>query len=165
MSGMTCTVVVAAALVFGGQQRSPIAAVPVEPPDFTGVWVLDVEHSDFGMSPRADSSVTTISRADERLILSRTTSAGMGQHGQIELDMPIDGDIHDGAGLGGTPVPASARWEGDALVLTVFGQSNVGEIEIVDVMTLEDDVLRVERTVVVPGMAGLTQSLVLRRRP
>jgi hypothetical protein len=164
MNGVTCSVVFAAALVLGGQHRSLTVAVPVEPPDFTGEWVLDVERSDFGMSPRADSSVTTISRADERLILSRITSAGMGQHGQIELDMPIDGEIHEGTGLGGTPVPASARWEGDALVLTVFGQSNVGDIEIVDVMTLEDDVLRVERTVVVPGMAGLTQSLVLRRR-
>lgn len=164
MSGVTCSVILSAVLVLGGRHPSPIAAVPVEPPDFTGVWVLDVEHSDFGGSPRADSSVTVISRADERLILSRITSAGMGQHGQIELDMPIDGEIHDAVGLGGTPVPASARWDGDALVLTVFGQSNVGDIEIVDFMWLDDDILRVERTVVVPGMAGLTQNLVMRRR-
>ena len=61
-------------------------------------------------------------------------------------------------------MPATAQWKGEALVLTIIGESNVGPMEIVDYMTTDDDVLRIERSVVIPGVTGLTQSLVLHRR-
>ena len=164
MTALMSSVILTSALVLGMQGPSPLTAVSAAHPDFTGTWVLDVAGSDFGMSPRADSGVTVISRADDHLVMFRTTYAALGQHGHLELDMPIDGAIRDGVGAAGVPIPASAQWDGDALVLTVIGQSNVGEIEIVDHMAIDGHVLRIERAVLVPGVPGLTQSLVMRRR-
>jgi hypothetical protein len=164
MSGLMSSVTLTLTLVLGMPNLASVVPILGPRADFTGTWVLDVDSSDFGMSPPADSGVTTITRADDHLLMSRTIYGSMGQHGHVEFDMPIDGTVHDGVGIGGTPVPASARWTGDTLVLTVIGQSNVGAIEIVDHMTVDGDVLRIERTVAIPGVPVLMQSLVLRRR-
>ena len=141
-----------------------LQTLSAQSPDFTGTWVLDVAASDFGMSPPADSAVTVITRADERLVMSSRAYAAMGTHTAVTFDLPTDGTTHEGAGADGTPVPASASWSGEALVLTVSGESNVGSMDIVSHMTVDGDTMRIERTVVIPGVTGLTQSLVLRRR-
>ena len=132
--------------------------------DFLGTWVLDVASSEFGMSPPADSGITVITRADDRLVMTRSTFGAMGHRGEVRFDLPTDGSASEGVGADGETVPATAQWKGEALVLTIIGESNVGPMEIVDYMTTDDDVLRIERSVVIPGVTGLTQSLVLHRR-
>ncbi len=153
----------AVALVLSAPLPNPTAPAAVQS-GYVGTWILDVAASDFGMSPRADSAITIITRADDRLVMSRTTYAAMGTHGRVEFDLPTDGSTHDAVGVGGTAVPASAQWRDEALVLTIVGESNVGPMEIVDYMTVDDDELRVERSVMIPGVQGLTQSLVMRRK-
>lgn len=140
------------------------ASLAAQSQDLLGTWVLDVASSEFGMSPPADSGVTVITRADDRLVLSRTTYAAMGAHGAVTFDLPTDGTTHDGTAADGSAVPASAAWSGDAIVLTIKGESNVGPMDIVDYMMVDGDTLRIERTVAIPGVTGLTQSLVLHRR-
>ena len=49
--------------------------------DFLGTWVLDVASSEFGMSPPADSGITVITRADDRLVMTRSTFGAMGHRG------------------------------------------------------------------------------------
>ena len=132
--------------------------------DFLGTWKLDVAAGEFGMSPPADSGVTVITRADDRLVLSRSTWGAMGHRGEVRFDLPTDGTINDGTAADGSAVPASAEWSGEALVLTIKGESNVGPMDIVDYVTVDGDTMRIERTVAIPGVTGLTQSLVLQRR-
>jgi hypothetical protein len=153
----------AVALALGASPHVP-SELPNQHADYTGTWVLDVGATDFGMSPRADSGVTVITRADDRLIMSRTTYAAMGTHGRVEFDLPTDGSTHEAVGAEGTAVPANVQWRDGTLVLTIIGESNVGPMEIVDHMTVDGDVLRIERSVMIPGVQGLTQSLVMRRQ-
>lgn len=148
------------ALTLGPVGPPPLAAHLTDRPDFAGTWILDVTESDFGRSPPADSGTVTITRADSRLILARSTYGAMGHRGQVGFDLPMDGTTHDVPGVG----PASAKWSDDALVLTIVGESNVGAMEITEYMTVEGDVMRIERTIMIPGVPGLTQSLVLRRQ-
>jgi hypothetical protein len=88
----------------------------------------------------------------------------MGTRGAVTFDLPTDGTMHDRAGANGSVVPATAEWDGEALVLTISGESNHGPMGIVDDRTVQGDTMRIERTIAIPGVTGLTQSLVLHRR-
>jgi hypothetical protein len=132
---------------------------------FIGTWVMDVAASDFGTSPAPDSVVTAITRADDRLELSRMVWGTMGRAHPVTVDMPIDGTVHRmSPDLSDESDTGKAEWSGDTLMLTVFGESNVGQLEIVDAITVDGDTMRVERTIILPGVPFFTQSRVYRRR-
>ena len=52
---------------------APLEAQESERPDLKGTWVLSIDDSDFGMSPAPDSAVMTIERADDHVVLTRTS--------------------------------------------------------------------------------------------
>jgi hypothetical protein len=162
-AAILCQLAAAVVLTAGSTTVSP----PVQSPDFTGTWVLDVAASDFGRSQPADSGVTIITRADDRLVMSRRTYVSMRHGGEVTFDLPTDGTEHEGIGSDGKPFPAAAQWSGETLVVIITGESNVGPMDIVDYMTVDGDTMRIERSVEIASAQGLTQglnqSLVLRR--
>ncbi len=142
----------------------PALAAPAE--GFVGTWMLDVSASDFGMMPAPDSGMTVFTRADDRLVMTRTVWTTMGPGYQtVEFDQATDGESGSASSSRGTEIPSRAWWEGDALMVEVEVQSNVGEILLTDRMSLtDDDTMLIERLLEVPGMDEMEHTIVYRRR-
>ena len=134
-------------------------------PDFEGSWFLDASASDFGMTPAPDSAATIITRADDRLVLTRKVWASMAGNRTVEFDQATDGEAASASSSLGEEIPSRAWWEGDVLVLEVEVESNVGEIVVTDRMSVTDhDTMVMERTLDVPEMGELEQTQIYRRR-
>jgi hypothetical protein len=135
-------------------------------PDLTGTWALSVDESDFGMSPAPDSALIVVERADERLVMTRTTfhRSSVGRR-TTRFDMPADGEVHEADTDDGT-TEAHAEWDGAVLVLWVLAQSNIGDIDVTERLGLDrgGGRLLVDREIIVPGMGEFEQSFVFVRR-
>ena len=142
------------------------AAPAFVPADFIGTWMLDASESDFGRSPAPDSAMTSFTRADDRLVMTRKVWTSMGGgHRTVEFDQATDGEAGTGIASRGDDIPSRAWWEEDVLVLEVEVNSNMGEIIVTDYMSLTDDnTLVFERLLDVPSMGEMEQTLVYRRR-
>jgi hypothetical protein len=139
--------------------------------DFTGMWQLSIEESQFGMARAPNSGELEMSRADSRLVMSTFRDFGNDMTRESSLDIPIDGERHDteteaGAGL------ASAEWDGGELVLwrlteahvRMGAETEVIEIEVTERVSLGDSgQLHIARTIVFPQRAPMTQTLVYQR--
>lgn len=66
----------------------------------------------------------------------------MGTRGAVTFDLPTDGAAHVGTGTEGSAVPATAQWDGEALVLTIAAEPNHGPMGVVDDLTVQGDTLR-----------------------
>jgi hypothetical protein len=129
-----------------------------------GTWALDVPHSDFGSNPRLDSATTVITRADDRLVMTR--SAWMGAaHGMLKYDQATDGASDFASTSRGDAISSRVSWEDGALVIEGEIQSNLGPGPTMDRMSLaDDDTLVLERWMDVPGFGESEQTWVYRRR-
>jgi hypothetical protein len=142
---------------FGAVLLSLAAGYPAASPDLTGTWEINLQASDFGMSPPV-STTLVFERADEQLVLTRV-STHQGTERTTQFDMPTDGELHQASGTG--PTQAKAEWDGDTLVLWVVVESNMGEIEVTERITVSEDgnALTIARTMAVPSMGNMEQTL------
>lgn len=130
-----------------------------------GEWMLDISESDFGVSPAPDSAATIITRADDRLVMTRKVWTSMAGNRTVEFDQATDGEEAAGSSSRDEEIPSRAWWEGSTLVVEVEVESNMGPIVVTDRMILTgDDTLLLERSMDVPGMGELEQTIVYRRR-
>ena len=135
--------------------------------NWEGTWMLDASASDFGMMPAPDSGMTVFTRADDRLVMTRTVWTSQRGSQTVEFDQATDGEAAAGSSSRGNEIPSRAWWEdeGEVLVLEV----EVGpdqEIILTDRMSLTDEnTLVLERTLEIPGMAEeIERTITYRRR-
>ena len=145
---------------------APLDAQEAERPNLKGSWALSMDDSDFGMSPPPDSALIVIERADEHVVMTRTSHhpAAGGANANV-LDMPANGETHQ-ATTGDTATDASVEWKGATLNLWIVAQANVGDVDVYETWTVSEDgaQLTVDRLIEVPGMGEFEQTLVFDRR-
>lgn len=143
----------------------PLHAQDGSRPDITGTWVLSIEDSDFGMSPPPDSAVIEIERADDRVIMVRTSHhPAAGGANATSFDMPADGETHQ-ATTGDESTDASVKWNGEVLELWIVAQSSVGEVDVSESWGIDAEgaQLTVDRLIEVPNMGEFEQTLVFKK--
>lgn len=157
------TVLIAAALM--GLRATALPAQEAALPDLVGTWVLSVDDSDFGQSPAPDSALIVVERADEHIVMARSTFHPAIGVRTTSFDMPADGKPHEADTDDGT-TEASFEWDEEVLVAWVLAQSNVGDVDVTERFALDTGTghLAVEREIVVPGMGEFEQSFVFVRR-
>lgn len=144
----------------------PLQAQDASRPDFTGVWVLSIEDSEFGMSPPPDSALIEVERADDQVIMVRTSHhpAAGGMNATL-FDMPADGETYQ-AIVGDESTDASVEWDGEVLQLWIVAQSSVGDVDVSERWSIDADgtQLTVDRLIEVPDMGEFEQTLVFNNR-
>jgi len=129
--------------------------------DLTGDWVLSVDASDVGQSPVPDSAFLSIEKAGDQLVMTgaRYFAAPHGVR-STWFDMPIDGEVHKVKTDDGE-FDATAKWEDDKLAIWRVAESNVGEVELNELLSLKDDGQTLVRSIdiEVPGMGQAFQVL------
>jgi hypothetical protein len=126
--------------------------------DLAGEWVISIGTSDFGNSPEPDSAFLSIEFAGDKLVMTEVRY--LGTHGvrNTWYDMPIDGEIHPVKTDDGE-FDSTASWDEETLVIWRVGESNVGEIELSERLSLQGGgaTLVVDREIEVPGMGQFYQ--------
>ena len=134
--------------------------------NLTGEWVLSVDASDAGQSPLPDSAFLSIEKAGEDLVMTgvRYFAAPHGAR-STWFDMPIDGEVHKVRTDDGE-FDSTATWEDDALAIWRLAESNVGEVELNERLSLKDDGKTLVRSIdiEVPGMGEAYQVMEYARK-
>jgi hypothetical protein len=103
-------------------------------PNFSGVWKLNVDKSDFGPLPSPESETDTIEHNDPNLKL---TVAQVGGQGKLDytLDVAINGkeETHK---MGPRDVKTTSQWEGNSLSVLVKLMFQDAEVMIKSLYTL-----------------------------
>lgn len=145
---------------------APLDAQEAERPDLEGTWALSIDHSDFGMSPAPDSALIAIDRADDHVLLTRTSyHPAAGGENVTVFDMPANGETHQATTPDGT-TDASVEWNGATLNMWLVAQSSVGDVDVSETWTVGGDgtQLTIDRLIEVPGMGEFEQTLVFDKR-
>jgi len=152
--------------VLFGLSASPLQAQDASGPDLTGTWVLSIDDSDFGMSPAPDSAVIAIERADDHVVMVRTSHhPAAGGANATTIDMPADGETHE-ATVGDDSTDASVEWKGEVLELWIVAQSSVGAVDVFESWGIDENgtQLTIDRLIEVPDMGEFEQTLVFTKR-
>jgi hypothetical protein len=142
---------------------APAVAQDSDRPDLTGTWTLDVDVSSFGPSPAPDSALVVVERADDHLVMTRTSYV-RGKN-TVRFDMPADGEVHQATTDDGS-TDASAQWDGSTFSLWLVAEANVGDVDVTELwgMDTESTRLTIDRTIDVPGYGVFEQTLLYSRR-
>jgi hypothetical protein len=141
-----------AAVVISGQAQAK--------PNFGGDWKLNTSKSEFGPMPAPASRMDKIAHTDPSLKVATTQS---GQNGDVTYEMKYATDGGETTNeLRGNPMKSTAKWDGDALVVTTKGSFGGNEITLADKWSLSEDgkVLTINRHIVSP-MGELDQKIVM----
>ncbi len=145
---------------------STLQAQEATQPDLTGTWVLSIDDSDFGMSPAPDSALIEVERADDHVVMARTSHhPAAGGANTTTFDMPADGETHE-ATTGDDSTDASVEWDGEMLQVWIVAQSSVGEVDVSERWGIdaEGTQLTIDRLIEVPNMGEFEQTLVFTKR-
>jgi len=131
----------------------------------SGEWVLDTGASQFGNSPVPDSAFLSIEATGEKLVM--TGVRYFSEHGTRHtwFDMPIDGEVHPVKTDEGE-FDSTASWDDSTLVIWRIAESNVGELELNERLSLRDDGASLVRDIEIeiPGMGQAFQVLEYTRK-
>ena len=112
------------------------SAYAEDKPNFTGVWKLDIEKSNFGENPqqKPQSGTDIIEHKDPNLKISVTQVGEMGEF-SITVQYTTDGkeSVNE---IMNNPVKTIAKWDGNTLVLDSKGEFNGNEFKMSDKMSL-----------------------------
>ena len=155
--------VLAAFVICSLSDTAPVVAQTEDRPDFTGIWILDIDSSSFGPSPAPDSALVVVERADDHLVMTRTSYV-RGKN-TVRFDMPADGEVHQATTDDGF-TDARAEWDGSAFTLWLVAEANVGDVDVTELWGIDSESgrLTIDRTIDVPGYGVFEQNLLYSRR-
>lgn len=118
---------------------APTSPVPTAggKPNFTGVWKLNVDKSDFGPIPGPESEVDTIQHNEPSLKMAVDQQGQQGKR-QYEIAITINGkeETHK---MGPQEVKTTTQWEGNALVVQTKLMFQDNEVLVKAAYTLSPD--------------------------
>src|SRR5258708_5356809 len=91
-------------------------------PNFSGEWKLNTSKSEFSPMPAPDKRTDKIVHADPNLAVTTTQTSQAGE-GTFELKYSTDGTETTNE-LRGAPTKSTAKWDGDALMVTTKATFN-----------------------------------------
>jgi hypothetical protein len=107
------------------------------PPDLSGIWVLQIDKTDFGMLPPIQSRVDTVDHKDPNLTIKRIVVAN-GQENATTLVYGIDGKPYKNM-VGPNEYTSTLHWEGAVLVSVSTVPSPNGVVTFTDRYELSPD--------------------------
>ncbi len=113
-----------------------LAAAPA-PTDFSGIWKLDLDHSDFAGQAKPESKVQTVVQRDNELTVTiDEVQAGRPVKGasRYKLDgTEVTNDVMD------NPLKSTITWDGGTMVMRTRGAFGGADILLIDRWTLSAD--------------------------
>ena len=116
---------------------APVTAPMGAKPNFTGVWKLKLDKSDFGPIPGPESETDTIEHNDPNLKLAVDQQGGQGKQ-KYELTIMINGK-EEAHKLGEREVKTTTQWEGNAMVVLTKLMFQDNEVLVKAVYTMSAD--------------------------
>ncbi|MCC7157077.1 MAG: hypothetical protein IT161_21030 [Bryobacterales bacterium] len=114
-----------------------VSSLAADKPDFTGVWKMNNDKSDFGPIPKPDKYESTIDHKDPQLKIS-TVQAG--EQGERKSDATFTTDGNETTNkFGPTEMKSKARWEGNVLIIESKVEFQGNEISISEKWNLSGD--------------------------
>ena len=151
------------------QQPVSKDASAAKAPDFSGQWELNVAKSDFGPMAQQGAAPTkgslTVTQSGAALKMAQSTSTPMGDQNSTQ-ELTLDGQEHTMNGADGQPVTASAKVDGDALVVNSKLNRGGMDITLVSRWTLSPDgkTITVDRQILGTPMGTMTMKLVYEKK-
>jgi hypothetical protein len=132
-------------------------------PNFSGEWKLNASKSEFSPMPAPEKRTDKIVHADPKLTVTTTQTSQAGE-GTFEQKYSTDGEETTNE-LRGAPVKSTAKWDGEALMITTKAVFNGMDITLSDKWSLSEDgkVLTVGRHIKAP-QGEFDQKLVMEKQ-
>jgi hypothetical protein len=113
-------------------------AVGADKPNFSGEWVCDNSKSEFGPMPPPTSMTRKVDHSDP--VISYTEATVGGPQGDSTMTMKASTDGKETTNeMMGNPVKTTAKWDGNALVVSAKLDLQGNEITLTDKWTLSAD--------------------------
>ncbi len=113
-------------------------ALAADKPNFSGDWSLDADKSNFGPMPAPASMTRKVDHTDPAMNVTEITTGGPQGDQTIKMIYSTDGKETTNEMMG-TPVKATANWDGGALTIKMAANFGGTDITITDKWTLSDD--------------------------
>ena len=124
---LTCALLLAAASV----------AALADKPDFSGDWTLNADKSNLGPMPAPQSMTRKIDHKDPALTMTQATVGGPQGDQTMTLKATTDGKETTNEMMG-TPAKTTAKWDGNALAISLSVDFGGTEIKLMEKWTLDD---------------------------
>jgi hypothetical protein len=114
---------------------SPLASQSAHP-NFAGKWTLDQAATAAG--PMVPTSMSAVITEDDKTISVASDATSQGTELKSTQTINLDGSASKNT-IDGLELTTTAVWEGETLVVTMKGQSQGQDLQLVDHWTLEPD--------------------------
>ena len=116
-----------------------LTAAAQDKPNFSGKWVLDPQHSDFGDFPATQSQVNVIDHKEPKIKLTQTIKGDAIPGGEATNEREFTTDGKESTNKSGDrELKSVTKWDNDKLVTTVRLDTPDGAIEINDSWIVAD---------------------------
>jgi len=118
-------------------------------PNFSGVWNLNVDASEYGPLPKPQKIVMTIEQAEPGIQMTLDIT---GAQGPVTAKFKYSTDGKEVSNVNGpSDLKSAAKWDGDTLVIESTGKFRGNDMKLVDKWTLSSDgkTLKLARHIVV----------------
>lgn len=106
-------------------------------PNFSGVWKMNPDTSEFGPLPKPEKAIITIEHAEPNIQL---TSDTMGPRGQQVAKFKYTTDGKEVTNVNGpVELKSTAKWEADVLVVESKGKFGDNDLKLIDKWSLSKD--------------------------
>ncbi len=113
------------------------AALAFAKPDFTGDWKMDPAKSDWGFLPAPEVLDRKITHKDPKLDVA-TKQSGVRGESKTESKLTTDG-VETTVNMNGRETKATAKWDGDVLVVEVKWTNAQGDFALIERWKLAED--------------------------
>jgi hypothetical protein len=113
-------------------------AVAADKPNFSGDWTLDASKSEFGPMPPPQAMTRKVEHNDPALNYTQVMTGGPQGDQTTSMKYSTDGKETTNDMMG-TPMKATAKWDGESLVMSGKLDMQGNEITLVDKWTLSAD--------------------------
>ncbi len=115
-----------------------LISVGADKPNFSGDWTLDSGKSDFGPMPAPTTMTRKVEHNDPDLTYTQVVQGGPQGDQTVKMTYSTDGKETTND-LMGNPLKTTAKWDGNALVITGKADFGGNEVTLTDKWTLSDD--------------------------
>jgi hypothetical protein len=132
--------------------------------DFSGVWTLVADKSDFGGMPAPATMTRTITHKDPALTIVVTQTGGAQGDTTVTANLSTDGKPHTND-VAGQSMTSTGKWDGNAIVLHSTVSADGADVTLDDRYELSDGgkTLTLTRKIAAPD-GGLTMKIVMAKK-
>jgi len=141
------------------------AALPAPAkPNFSGDWKVDLSKSEFGQMPAPNSMTIKVTHAEPKVTSATRMASDMGEF-EINATYTTDGKETTNQGAGGGTTTSTAKWDGDALIISTKGRFGDNDFTMTEKWTLSEDgkTITIDRTFH-SAMGDAAQKLILTKQ-